>query len=149
MSLHRAPVFLLGLLPIVILLWAWADSMRAGTAWQKSHPGSHKTQVAISQASLWVQTERLGPAAKLDAYGAAGPYPANGIFGKWVRKPLNIGASASLFPPFRSDVYQDDLSPLSTVAIPFWLILACYLPPWLRLSLWQARRKQKLIDQSI
>ena len=52
---------------------------------------------------------------------------------------MNIGADfQEWFPSADDEEFGKDF------LIPYWLIVLCYLPPWLGLSVWRAQRIGKM-----
>lgn len=144
MSFHRSAFFLLGLFPIVLLLWAWADSVKSHTNWHHSLRGERTRGLIITDSTF--RTELIS--RKPDYDGApvpAGPF-YGGLFRFGAASTDDEGRPMPIFPPFlwRSETaYRPPGFEARIYIIPLWFILAAYLPPWLGLSHALARRKQK------
>lgn len=146
MPIHRNATFLLGLFPIVILLWAWADSARNSTSWFRCQQPEHAFFIGMAGSNLGIGTIHLRPTAEHRRILTITPG-----YGRTERLPLpkqKIQIFPSLTGPDRSFEVFRDLT-LSARRIPFWLILACYLPLWLGASLCHARWKQKRLASSL
>ena len=143
------PLFFLGLFPVVILLWAWADSVGHATVWYRSPTGESVDQIYIVNSALVVEHAMVNPTRPdLDD-----PFPGDGGFGHFNRLPNGSGFTGepSLFPAFErtsvdpAHLSRNDPFLVSLSSLPFWLILLAYLPLWAGLSWWQAcRRRAKL-----
>jgi len=151
------PLFYLGLLPVVCLLWLWADSMSYETNWSYGREWDHKRSLAAYRAKIHckhiVATERTP--GRLAVYLPGGPLGRTGPYGVGRRQPIWAASgmhARDWFPPpaaGAADVgsyANPDFSFVTHfVELPFWLLLLCYLPPWLGLAWWQARRRRKKI----
>ena len=147
--MHRTLTFYLGLLPIVILLWAWADSVKHGISWNRS---------IASDDAIWVQFGNskfiFGRTTADGSTGVIPQTPPYGLVQRVSAMDLNpFGEPTPIFPALRRDFNKLDFQSTALVAIrrdvPIWLILACYLPLWLVLSWWHSRRRSKRIAASL
>ncbi|MCW1917108.1 hypothetical protein OJ996_26210 [Luteolibacter sp. GHJ8] len=136
MPLHRTLTFYLGLFPLVILLWIWADSARNSTTWFRCQQPEQAFLVGSAGSNLGIGTLDLRPDAGhrriltlTPGYGRIERYPLpdhkRGVF------PSPTGPSLA-FEAFR------DLT-VNVRRIPFWILAAAYLPLWLGAAAWQAR----------
>lgn len=160
MSFHRNAIFLLGLFPVVILLWAWADSLHFITGFSKNSGNKGQTSAAIAKAALRVSTTRIPPDADTSQHDPGSLYKPNGPFGDFIRNrtlpnltAAGVPAGDPWFPPYRhtrsnTTAFGIKLATTSTI-IPFWLILACYLPLWLAASRWRARALRKRLPAAL
>jgi hypothetical protein len=141
------PVFYLGLFPVVLLVWLWADSIQYDTTWDYCPEPYHRYRVMASESCLF-----LGHAS-FDRPGYPG-FPVNRPWGSLARSSVRNYVTAvppGLFPPARrtigSGVILFDQAFFTQLEngryLPFWLILACYLPLWLAPAWWQARRRRR------
>ncbi|WP_035613530.1 hypothetical protein [Haloferula sp. BvORR071] len=147
--LRHLPLFWLGLLPVIILLWAWADSTRhivfqGRYCAEQGH--DHRFMLhysAIRVQELWVvqspkpPPERaiLQPTAPWGdwSYGwSAGADPDG-----WFPQPHSQPNAAQYGPDWMMRTWDH--------VIPLWLVLLGYAPFWLGASWWQARRKSRML----
>jgi hypothetical protein len=149
--LHRTLTFQLGLFPIVILLWAWADSNHATTTWVKGD-GYQDHRIVNEGFALHYRQSRVlredpcpfGPTEPgvpvTHFFGGIWRYPSPGPHPPWNRLP-SMGAEDRIerFSAVEVDAYH----------LPLWFILACYLPLWLGLSYWRSRSKLKRIAATL
>jgi hypothetical protein len=140
--LHRTITFHLGLLPLVLLLWAWADSVRNSTTWFRCQRPEQAFMVGMAGSNFAFGTLDLKPETehrriltltpdygRIERYRIPGTKHGNRIF-------------PSLTGPDRSFEVHHHLT-LNARRLPFWFLIACYLPLWLAASFFHARRKQK------
>jgi hypothetical protein len=140
--LYRNATFLLGLFPIVILLWAWADSARNSTTWFRCQQPEQAILIGMAGSNLGIGTIHLRPEAEHRRILTITPG-----YGRTERLPLpkeKIRIFPSLTGPDRSFEVFRDLR-LSARRLPFWFIIACYLPLWLAASWWHARVLRKRV----
>jgi hypothetical protein len=154
---HRSPLFLIGLFPVVILLWAWADSVTANTVWARKLGGGitvpgqpgltihHCTfNIGISQSRL-----RIGTITRTDHHSVTAALPPSpyGGFTRFPLSPRSTFALRQFFPGIeRENGARKGRPPgfdFQLLHLPFWFLLACYLPLWLAASRWHARVKQQ------
>lgn len=144
-SLRHLPLFWLGLLPLVILLWAWADSRLSATRCNYCRDGENATEIFISGSGVLKSTS-----AVITEPGHEGEVPRPQQFrsitspwGNWMRFS-DSSWKCPWFPPPSHESHRDiDAGYTTLIAnrfIPFWLIIAPYLLLWLALTAWQARR---------
>lgn len=156
------PLFFLGLFPVVCLLWAWADSQwKISTfsfCWTTGR--GHSIGIYPSAISLTRTVARLeAPPAPLPPgwiptmipFSPLTPtFPGNFRRGD---AALNFPDGAAFFARFqvRSREWNTPTHHItsSTCFLPIWLILLGYLPLWLGLSLWQARRRKRKIAKAL
>ena len=142
------PLFYLGLFPVVVLLWAWADSTNHETYWHrcwKEWRVEHRVELRGS-ALHFLHTRVEGmPSPSFEALAETGKW------GRIHRAPLR-GATATFFPPPRDETRSEKPFPhidlgmsylIRERILPLWVILLGYLPPWLLQVWWQARQKRK------
>ncbi len=136
MPLHRTITFHLGLFPLVLLLWAWADSVRNSTTWFRCTRPEQALMIGMAGSNFAVGTIDLKPDAEhrriltiTPAYGRIERYPVSGagtrIFPSLTGPDLSFGVHHELTLDIRR--------------LPFWFLIACYLPLWLAASYWHAR----------
>lgn len=148
-AIHRTGIFFVGLFPIVMLIWAWADSMIHGTVWLR-HRDSTFLSVLLSLGAIEIESSSV--IAKPDPFGTdlvSNPYPHDEGAGKFNRYELFDEDGSGVFPGFEWEASVTDTEAYHEErmdrVIPIWLILACYLPLWLTVSWWAARRKEARI----
>ena len=131
---------------MVLLLWAWADSTTHYTWWDYIPSPLHRYRLTLADSRL-----SLTHSTFADPDQAS--FEVNRPWGGLDRFTIRKGSrpkEPTLFPPPKREmgasiimngpaIYQPD----STRSLPFWLMLACYLPPWLLLTWWQARRRRR------
>lgn len=151
------PLFFIGLLPVVCVLWLWADSMHYTLSWRHGLRGDeirtvlsrgshlHFEQVVKMERTPERQKARMpftlgttGPAGQLSRY----PPPKGTSWNDWFPVPKS-GVTYNTHMGISGD-------PEFTIRtrfriVPYWLILAVYAPPWLLLSWWRARRRRRRI----
>jgi hypothetical protein len=139
--LRRLPLlFYLGLLPLVVMLWAWADSTISWTAWRSCRGQDMERAIATQNSTLILLKNTIegrdGVSPTSTIY-----LPETGAFGEVHR--LRAPEKGTWFPGVDRKVSKSgDQYPLiiwDRLVLPFWLIVLCYLPPWLLLVWWQAR----------
>jgi hypothetical protein len=149
-SLHRSRFFLIGLLPIVLLLWAWADSMGATTMWQRSSRDL-RTSIVNDRSKIMIAWTDAGPGTS----GKYSPFVPEHPLGNLRRRPDREDKVArKLFP---DPDYLKLPSPVSSkvfrlshyLALPHWFLLVLYLPLWLGLSYWRSRSKLKRLAAAL
>jgi hypothetical protein len=157
--MHRTITFYLGLFPMVILLWAWADSRHFHTRFLRNSDDSRQACVGIEKAALYFTTMSIPRDADTRPFGPRGPFPPTGI-GDFLRREIKPRITASGVPGkvrwlapyehYRSEMTAAEVTLTTTfTGIPFWLILAAYLPLWLGLSYWRSSRIKKRLQQSL
>lgn len=148
-------LFFIGLFPVVILLWLWADSRQAALSWAYYPPEGHgDLRTSIFTWSSALHFSRLSfiptnPSQENRDQGRPQWYQTEpGPWGEFRRQKLSPPSGGKLFPPLEKSIIRrrllgdwEMLGP--TLILPFWLILLCYLPPWLLLAWWQARRRKR------
>ncbi|WP_035613724.1 hypothetical protein [Haloferula sp. BvORR071] len=151
---HLPPLFWIGLLPVVALLWLWADSTSYETEWCHCREWNRARTLTAYHSELVYQRreviERVPGAGErfFPYYPLAKTWPAGRLQHHPVARPAE---KAPWFPAVRSYVVQDrhrsqDFEYVTEVAeLPFWMILLGYAPIWLGISWWQARRLRKRI----
>ncbi|MCW1917114.1 hypothetical protein OJ996_26240 [Luteolibacter sp. GHJ8] len=144
MPLRPTAFFYIFLLPVVILLWAWADSRQQQTDWVKVVSEDRVLFLTLADSRLHIRS-RQPTQALPDRHLARSmdDRPAGRIF----REPSSTAAADSWFPATqvlhghstdRAGYHYRE----ATRIVPFWLILAAYLPAWLSLSYYYARRRR-------
>lgn len=151
LSLRHSGVFLIGFLPAILILLAWADSVEHHTNWYHRLEG-HRTLCFITSESKfrveWISREP-GHRAK-----TAPPVPIYGgihRFGAMQRdkegNPLPIVPALDW-----RDEEATHRAPgfhVDTFVIPLWFVLVCYLPVWLGISCLHVRRKWKRLRNEV
>ena len=140
MPLHRTLTFHLGLFPLVLLLWAWADSVRTSTTWFRCKRPEQALMIGMAGSNFAVGTIDLKPDAEHRRILTITPG-----YGRIERYPIP-GARTRIFPsltgPDLSFGVHHELA-LNILRLPFWFLIACYLPLWLVASYGHARRIAK------
>jgi hypothetical protein len=148
MPLHRTITFHLGLFPLVLLLWAWADSVRNSTTWFRCQRPEQAFMIGMAGSNFAFGTINLRPDAasrriltrtpdygRIERYRIPGTKHGNRIF-------------PSLTGPDRSFEVHHHLT-LNARRLPFWFLVAAYLPLWLALSYWRSSRISKRHQQPL
>lgn len=153
MPFRPTAFFYLGLFPLVLLLWAWADSRHFHTRFLRNSDQNRQACVGIEKATLYFKTMSIPRDADTRPFGPRGPFPPTG-FGDILRRELEPRITASGVPRkvrwlapyehYRGDMTAAEVTFTTTfTGIPFWLLLATYLPLWLAASFIHARYKRK------
>lgn len=169
---RRSPIFLLGFLPLVILLWGWADSDRYFTRCIRCRQPNSLTYVHVRASAVWIVWDYIDLKEAPDGLTrwqgvSTGPslpapsviYADTGVWGQWHRTAFEytgpFGTPGSkpafrerFFPPPGYTHHPEERRlhqsypgrHRHTLTLPFWLLVLAYLPPWLVLAWWQARR---------
>ncbi len=160
MSFRRLPpLFYLGLFPLVCLLWLWADSMVNMMGWSYGRRWDEKLGVGVNRGEVYygrVMATELKP-GRLADYGPDGPLRMTGPYGQCYRMPFpDGGGKMPWFPQPKigtTDPWCSGDPAFSFVThyvdLPFWLLLLGYLPPWLGVAWWQAKRRRKKHEQTL
>ena len=148
MTLRRSPLFLLGFFPVVILLWAWADSLRQSRQWKRVLP-TNRDQVrwiAVEESGIYFGARKVVSRSGREGIPVF-RYKATGPFGEFYLRELTPGKPAIFPRPKRLHGLEENMGDATVertrYLIPFWLILLCYLPLWLGISRWQVMRKKR------
>jgi hypothetical protein len=162
--LRRLPfTFYLGLLPVVLVLWAWADSIKQVTSWDSGPTHDPPRWVRSCDSGITFGHTTSTPFA--DPLGMYYWDLSRGVtvtitplmegpFGRILRYE-NYNLQPSWFPPFRSttEIRESEYGPndltIRTWVIPYWLILLTYLPLWLVLVLAHARHRRGKLAASV
>lgn len=138
MMLRRTTVlFYLGLLPILILLGCWADSMRNTTVWSLNRGATMPVSHGEVCLDNYLQLGLANGSLSLDQVKWNSPNPCGPEKGLW---RYTWGNKPPWFPTFQYDQRHDPDEESTRVKIPFWQILALYVPFWLGLSWWDRQR---------
>lgn len=148
MPLHRSIAFWLGLPLPVFLLWAWFDSLRYSTSWERAKGDGRVVACFVYWGKFEFQHVRSD---SLPPPGAGYILVITEPYGDLTREPYDIPFEAFGFAAPRFERQWEDFARqgkgtdclATTLVLPFWLMLALYLPLWLALSLWRARRIAK------
>lgn len=143
------PLFLIGLFPVVCLLWLWADSRNHATHWNRI-PHAQELYVLTATDSTLHYTHKWATGWEDDAARRVRPWGSSGPFGHVFRTPALAAifhGHSAMFPAPAWKLTQErefglELSTRQWI-LPFWLILLAWLPPWLGLAWWQARRRRR------
>lgn len=143
------PLFFIGFFPVVCLLWLWADSLYHTMIWTHC-PAS------FPLVARWIITgdSEIDFGASENLAVPIGDPPTKSInsFDRYETKSLGSASTSSepakWFPAPRSLAEHTTTDVHGSVrrwrrSIPLWLMLACYLPPWLLPTWWQARRRRR------
>jgi hypothetical protein len=151
MPLHRTITFHLGLFPIILLLWAWADSVTHSISGLQ--PTGDRNLVAFSSMNSRIDFFSVSLPVDRRTLVASGVSPFANMDGRLSRTEIPSGMDPPWFPAPRRVVQTLHSGELafhhSRVVLPYWLIITCYLPLWLAASFWHARRKTKRLLQSL
>ncbi|WP_035613736.1 hypothetical protein [Haloferula sp. BvORR071] len=153
---HLPPLFFLGFFPVVILLWAWADSMRHDSGWFRAVADKSSEGLQLrSSALVHLRFEIIPPLASSFPIPHIIPTESWGDFSRLEVNPAYVGSRKPFPAPARTQEVLPASLPepsqmvLSRTVIPLWLILTAYLPVWLGLAYWQARRRHAKIQASL
>jgi hypothetical protein len=151
MPLHRTITFHLGLFPIVILLWAWADSVTHSISGLQ--PTGDRNLVAFSSMNSRIDFFSVSLPVDRRTLVASGVSPFANMDGRLSRTEIPSGMDLPWFPAPRRVVQTLHSGELafhhSRVVLPFWFLVAAYLPLWLALSYWRSSRISKRHQQSL
>jgi hypothetical protein len=161
-SFRRLPfTFHLGLLPVVLVLWAWADSITHFTSWDSGPIHDPPRWVRSSDSGITFGHTTSTPSADSlvmiyadSIYWIPRTPLMEGPFGKILRSE-NYNLGQSWFPPFRTmtemreSYFEPNDLTIHSWVIPYWLILLTYLPLWLVLVLAHARHRRGKLAASI
>jgi hypothetical protein len=152
LTLRHSGFFYWGLLPVIIVVWAWADSMTNRTSWHQNRNGGGSLSLIIENAAFRIEDSTPLPDHEADATVPASP-PYAGIYRFDAIGNDRTGKFVSLFPELsRRDplaAYRPYGCHHSILAIPFWLILACYIPLWMAISYWHVHGKKMKLRPAI
>ena len=147
------PLFFIGLFPVVCLLWLWADSMQHRTTWRRCCGTCNEHLIRTFPSGINIRhielTDEMPAPGTTNIYNYTPPGPTT-FFGEITRARLGSGPgkSSAWAAPSTSEGRMaprgfDFMVVTRVWHLPYWLILACYLPLWLLLTWWQARRREK------
>lgn len=146
-TLRHLPLFWLGLFPLVILLWAYADSLRYCSSWGYAPKPDRWDQITLWAAGIQIDTASITalPGHEGEAIPGGEGLVTTGPWGEWKRRAdRNYGTlkwfakpwSETFGYPIEKSHHQGGIQR----RIPLWLIIAPYLLLWFALTAWQARR---------
>lgn len=151
------PLFYLGLLPAICVLWLWADSTIRMSRWHHSRSTDQLTVLSAMNSALVLERISIIPSGKeRPGFPPAGHAPLWSPTGKWgefarhpVPGPGGSGVRETLFPALKWETVR--VTPFRATtdvatrrrSLPFWLILGCYLPLWLLPAWWQGWRRRR------
>jgi len=143
-SLRHCGFYYAGLLPIIIVLWAWADSATNHTNWHHRLEGGGTRGFIIANSVFRVEVVSRMP-------GNETAVPPTPIYGGIIRfgapRHDREGNPMPLFPPL--DWHDEEATHraagwhVDTFVMPLWFVVACYLPLWLATSYFLVHRKRK------
>lgn len=150
----HSPIFWLGFFPVVVILWAWADSLNFQTQWFRRPEPKIATVVEVSRSALQFRkqhavrrSEAEVGSAMTKLYENVPPYRDVGPLGSITRHPYI--SKRIIIPWFPAPAEIDEKQNSSVwrltntgFRIPFWLLLAGFLPLWLAGSWWDVRRRR-------
>jgi hypothetical protein len=152
MPFHRSLLFWFGACGFAFLLWAWWDSMgyESKLRWRSPSRASEfdlfnagakialkRSRLADGSPSVPPLMEDLPVVGRLfkretflrsELNGPHDPFPAPG----WKYRVDEAKLEFSKLPTTIEITESWELS--------YWLVIACYLPPWLGLAFWRAKR---------
>jgi hypothetical protein len=156
LTLHRSLIFWSGLLIIAFIIAAWRDSMR-NISWG----GWGNYQVAQEQAALKFV---LLPVPTTDFWGRGTFHLESKLVKNWLPRPYFVHNQPRTH--FRDwtvfwETYYDmtDLHARNRfhfmqypkgwlLLLPHWLLLLVFVPFWLGLLIWRARRRRRLVGMA-
>lgn len=144
LSLRSSAFFYFGFFPIVILLWAWTDSVKNHTNWFHRLAGERSLGFILENSTLRAELVSIRP-------GDTGPPMSHlPFYGRSYRFGAKMtdadGKPMPLFPPFLWHSSEEERPPrfvVRTFTVPLWLILTSFLPLWLGVSYRRAHRKRR------
>ena len=161
MLLRHSPLFLIGWFPVVLILWAWVDSMHFYTEWRYCRDPLKQYRASSEYSEIgvgWNRAEKLRSEPLLadgrpaSAFYSFTPFDLSKPTGdfrrgeqkasKWFPRPRLRYKSEPNVGAFRTDVAY-------YARVPFWLLLVCYLPLWMGASAWQVRRIRRSIGAAL
>jgi hypothetical protein len=161
MPFHRSLLFWFGAWGLAFLLWAWWDSMAFRSEWRTgfftvSRLSSEGSKIGYrmtrygsgGEMSLFEDAAMMGKLSKDITFSRTPGANANACF------PCPAYANRRTeteFPIYVcSQARSEGVTHIPALVIveesrelSYWLVVACYLPPWLGLSAWRARRIAK------
>ncbi|WP_035613708.1 hypothetical protein [Haloferula sp. BvORR071] len=154
------PLFWIGLLPVVILLGLWADSLGNVMTWTRAPAVADRLKLYSAKGALESVHEVQvveSPGIRTEAQAWGNRWHRTGPWGRFERRQMLSRSSrlAPFFPSYSRSSTSDILDSAFTgrvkihstaMILPYWLVLLCYLPPWLGLAWWQARRRRKKVE---
>lgn len=141
MTLSRTIVFWLGAFALLVLAFAWSDSIRHGRRWSRSIDGKSQIRIMNEGGELIFFAQQLGGELTQETK----PFSTTGRLGEVRTKPRKDGfrfgefivekrvSDGDIFVPpldYRSDTIY--------IAIPHWLMMVILFPLWLVVSAWRA-----------
>ena len=141
-TLRRNGIFLIVLLPIIILVTAWADSIRFQSSWRKSWSGEDLLVLKLDSSTFEIRDSFVAKTSSRGLFDGQ-------LRGRFSRSLLKGTGHGPWFPPFHGEYESLPGRKLNSTVIPLWLILACYVPLWVGISLWLSQRKSKRIARSL
>lgn len=164
MPLHRSLLFWFGACGLAFLVWGWWDSMahESHLHW-KSPSKLSEFDLSNNGAKIVLHRSRSGDggsmASPLEDIPIAGNLFSKNFFryppfepSPWLAWPgYSAQTEVTAFPMIACGLGPEgDGAPLPDLIfindswqISHWLLIACYLPPWLGTSMWRARRIAK------
>lgn len=145
MPLRPTTFFYLGIFPLLMLIWAWVDSVKSHTHWAYQRTLHHGFVFELSESRLAFRSVTRTPdnTAPLPNH-----LPWYGNFNRF--GSMQTRADGTPVPVFPMPMH-DELRPwypqgfdYRVATIPMWLIIAGYLALWLGISWRRARRGQRL-----
>lgn len=137
MSAHpyRTPLVLLGLFPLLVLLWGWTHTLQASVCWARNFGEDRGASIDLHDSAMTLQLARTESARSKHFSKGGGPFTPTSLLGEVeILRPL---------PPrwYRPPEWQyQRVKQFGTMAdsirlvVPFWLMIASYLSAWLVMS---------------
>jgi len=143
------PLFWIGLLPVVILLGLWADGLRYSSGGSYCRDPENCWAFSCRDSGIYLEhmvLEKREP-GKIEGTKLIETTES----GDWVRLPYVCTEifpmpEAMLSSPLKIDGNGGPDLEIHFLLLPFWLLLLGYLPLWLPLAWWQARRRRRRIE---
>lgn len=145
MPLRPTTLFYLGIFPLMMLFWAWVDSVNSHSDWaiRRRPQQTFVLTLAESRAGWMLITRKPGNPEPMPALTPW--YGRINRFGAMTTRA--DGSPVPVFPvPFHDELhaYRPPTYGYQIVTIPLWLIVSGYLALWLPISWSRARRGQRL-----
>jgi hypothetical protein len=124
MPLHRSLIFWCGALVLAFLVWVWADSLKAYSVVVVNWRGAGgELQLDLGSGAVGISTGTIDPGLKKLYFHARMEGASETDFDLW---------QASLTHGFNGRIHG--------VRVPLRLVFFVFLPVWLGMSVWRARR---------
>ncbi|WP_035613727.1 hypothetical protein [Haloferula sp. BvORR071] len=154
---HLPAVFWIGLFPVVVLLWLWADSVRYQYVWDYHRAESWSLHAILDGGQLVVEDKEIvdiKPGHKIEPgflnYVLGNPTGPTGPVGKIARREIGgsgvIPLHALRLTPVRVDDFGEFKLRMTRHFVSLPRVMARYTPLLLGVTWWSARRRRKRIE---